>query len=355
MEIINDIQLPYPILKAMMNDPYDNKGADYSVSSLYDGPKMVLGKKRLGLLTKLKENPNKELYDKLKTLFPRQMNCEYENYDFNKIEILPVRASERIDLLEGSMQHDGLEHRLVDDPEFIVEKRLSVHVPVGDKKVLITGAFDCFCKVNNTLYDYKSMKAGGWKWRESKIPPYSQQVNIYRLLMKLNNMANPQRLMLVFIIKGWNELDAKSHDYPPRPYMQHEINILPDHEIIRIIREKIQQLEAFQDTPTEEIPYCSKEQRWESDPIWKICKKKADGTIPIRPRAIPHGKFESLDAAEHVMRKKSDDYFIHEESGMPKRCFKFCEVHKAGFCDWPEQWTANRSETTETGDMPLLQ
>jgi len=54
-----------------------------------------------------------------------------------------------------------------------------------------------------------------------------------------------------------------------------------------------------------------------------------------------------------MIRKKSDDYFIHEESGLPKRCFKYCNVYKAGLCDYPEVWTADRSEATETTENSL--
>ena len=172
--------------------------------------------------------------------------------------------------------------------------------------------------------------------------------------MKLNNIANPQRLVIIFIVKGWNELDAKSYDYPPQQYMEEEIQLQSDHEVVELIKEKITLIESYKDTPLENIPYCTPEQRWESDPIWKICKKKKDGSIPVRPRAVPNGKFESEEAAQLGMRKRSSDYFIHEESGMPKRCFKYCSVYKAGLCDYPEVWTFNRSEDTETNEIIVV-
>ena len=355
MELINDCQLPYPIYKALCNDPYTNGGADHSVSSLYNGPKMIIGEKRIQKLKELKKTKSKELYEQLQKLFPAELSLPFEQFDMNSIVIPEAKASERLELFEGSMYHDGLEHRLANDEEFIVEKRLKVSLPVNGKQIIISGAFDVYCKKNNTLYDHKTIKAGGWKWRESKLKGYGQQLNIYRLLMKLNNVANPQEAKIIFMVKGWNELDAKTHGYPPRQYMLEDVPLMPDVEIIQLIKEKVTTIESYMETPLSEIPYCEKDQRWEGDPVWKICKKKADGSIPVRPRAIPHGKFETLEAANQAMRKKSDDYFIHEESGLPKRCFKYCNVYKAGLCDYPEVWTANRSEAPETAEnLPFL-
>jgi len=309
--IINNEGVPYPIYKAVINDGYTAGNADFSVTQLYDAPKKVYGD-RIVARNGTKRN-----------------------------------ISDVLDMFEGSITHEGMEYRLKDDKEFITEKRLFVNIKVGDQTILLSGAFDCYCIPNKTLYDYKTTSAGGWKMRHKKMIQYSQQVNIYRILMKLNSYEDPQSIKIIFFVKGWNQIDAYSHDYPRSRFMEENVEKLSDEQVITLIKEKISILLQSSTTPYAEIPYCSPEQRWEDPPVWKVCKLDFKGKEPVRPRAVPKGIFIEHESAENFLKVKGKGYFIREFGGKPVRCLKYCQVGKTGICNFLKEYEENEKEISD--------
>lgn len=315
--LINDLCLPYPIYKAMANDPYTNGGADYSVSQLFEGPKYIFGNRAI----------------------PKGFR---------------EKTSDKLALFDGSMTHDGLEHRLINDDEFIVEKRMFLNIIINDRPIKISGAFDVYCKTDFTLYDYKTTALGGWRMRHKKMPAYSQQVNIYRLMMKMNKIAEPTRLKIIFIVKGWNKIDSFSANYPPTQYPEEIVELVPYEEVVQLLRTKINMLEHYKNMPLEEMPYCEPHQRWEDPPTYKVCKYDANGQMPLRPRAVAHGVFNTEEEAKALQQKKGSGYFYTEVGGIPKRCLEYCKVAKAGLCDFGQKFNAEKYQKDNESDLPLI-
>lgn len=321
--LINDINLPYPIFKAILNDPYSNGDADYSVSQLFESARYIFGHRRMP--------PG-----------------------------FTEKVSDKMALFEGSMYHDGVEHRLIDDPEFIVEKRLFLNIMVNGEPVKISGAFDVYHIDSETLYDHKTTKAGGWKMRHKKMAAYGQQVNIYRLLMKLNKVAEPMNLAIIFMIKGWDEIDSYSPGYPPCQFMLEPVSVMEYDEVVGLIRSKIIELESYKDMELSEMPYCEPHQRWEDPPTYKVCKLDKNGNIPLRPRAVPRSKtvaksvFDTEEEAVKLKQKLGSEYFWTEVGGEPKRCLKHCKLAKAGICDFGERYKKTKYDSAEPQKDSLL-
>lgn len=105
--------------------------------------------------------------------------------------------------------------------------------------------------------------------------------NKYRLQLSMYRWLNPDKVTepmgyIQYIFKDWAKLDAGfKAGYPQLPVLQQPIPLLSEAETKAYIRNKLNDLNKYWDSPQEAIPLCSPEDLWASKAQWQY-KVKAD-------------------------------------------------------------------------------
>lgn len=303
MKIVCD--LPAPLYRSIVDDPYDAGSSDWTPSSLADPPRIRALLKRHG-------------------------------------DDVRVLASKRWWLFMGQLVHSVLE-RLTLPPGASKEVRLYADLNgyrIGGKYDLYVGAerFRCVDGEDSeldippyTIIDFKTLKSyalvfaaksGGLK------DEWKAQLNILAWLARKNDMR-VDNIGIIPISLDWDPdklLDEK--DYPPKPSQVLDGNLWGDEEVENYILSRIAAHESFDaSTPDHELPLCSPVERWERRAEWVVMKKGAD-------RATK-GKLDSeAEAIAYMEAKRLAPPLFSPvfRPGIQKRCRSFCDV--ARFCDY---------------------
>lgn len=144
---------------------------------------------------------------------------------------------------------------------------------------------------------------------------YSWQGSIYRWL-------NPQKITkdemaIQFIFTDWSAGKARSDPKYPQQRLQQRIiplKSLPETEAF--IKRKVAQLEQYMDAPEKDLPPCTDEDLWRSEPVFKYYKNPSKMSRSTK-------NFDTLQEAQ--MRKAEDGHVgvIVEQPGQVTAC-KYC-------------------------------
>lgn len=286
MKITNDIGLPKPLMRALEvpEEKFDDK--TIRVTELI-GPALV-----------------------------RRLRRKYGHK-------LVVKASDQIWSLYGTIGH-GILHKYT-DPGEVAEKRITVDC-MG---IRLTGRFDLLAgdHITDTLVDWKfvtvwSLKddeTGKWTGRKE----WTWQMNIYRYLLYKETDKLVSKLNIVALLRDWSKLEAlrqgKSGGYPESQVVTLDIPVFPLDQIESYIKGRIED-------HTQELPICSKEERWAKPDCWKVKKK---GNQRAMPGAVYNNPADAKFRVDE-MTKKGVECVIEHIPGRSVRCESYCDV--APFC-----------------------
>lgn len=124
-----------------------------------------------------------------------------------------------------------------------------------------------------------------------------------------------------FVFTDWQKMQARSNPgYPQKRVESKEIQLFSLEETEEWINEKLRLLEKFKDTPESELPECTPEELWQSDPQFKYYKDPAKAN---KPGARSTKNFDDLGEARRYQAEKGGVGTIKTIPGEPKRC-AFC-------------------------------
>ena len=171
--------------------------------------------------------------------------------------------------------------RIVVNPTEVTAEQIPVYMEIRKSIKLgdwtISGKFDFVAE--GALTDYKSTST--WtainKVNDDK---YRKQGSIYKVIHK-DIITNPH-LTIVYWFTDWKEASAKGDPtYPQSPVLPYKIKLMDEDTTIQFMQSFINQLEKNENTPEPELPYCTKEELWQDDPVYKYYRdpmKKARAT-----------------------------------------------------------------------------
>lgn len=238
----------------------------------------------------------------------------------------------------GHTIHDGIEKAWVRDyassmrklglPEKMIQ-RIEINPPVptpgkipvyleirSEKEFMgygITGKFDMI--LEGVLQDFKSTSAFTWVYG-GKDEDYKLQGSIYRWLNQ--DKVTADHMVINFIFTDWSRAEAKRNpNYPQQRVLPRRIELYSVPEIEEWMRNKIRALEAAADLPEDQLPRCTDEELWRSDPVWKfyLDPKKAQD-----PNARSTKNCSSLQEAREYQASKGGKGVIIEVPGKVKAC-----------------------------------
>lgn len=135
-------------------------------------------------------------------------------------------------------------------------------------KWTITGKFDFIGE--GKVQDFKSTSTFTYK-KQTGADKYTQQGSIYRWLDP--RKIHQDRMDIHYIFTDWKGAMAKTDpSYPPKRFHTQSFELLSLNETEAFIRKKLALIEQYWDAPEEEIPQCSDEELWRSEPQFKYYK-----------------------------------------------------------------------------------
>jgi len=274
MKYTNKQNLPEALYKAVINDPY-KRDSDFSASMLSTPPQIIVLKER------------------------------------HKDDIT-VDVSDLIYPLIGNNTH------------YILER---IGIKNGLQEERFTGTFWNGLTVSGKLDFYDYMKIL-WDYKittryvliDGVKPEWESQSNINAHLLRINRFSvNGAKICVIF--RDWSKIQAmKVPDYP-----KHQVAVLPvrlwdEKDVEDYINERVKLHYQSMDAPSDQLPECTPEERWDKPTIYAIMKKGRKSSVR---------NLFSLENAQEYIDKNELDINIHsiqERLGESTRCEYYCDV-----------------------------
>lgn len=196
-----------------------------------------------------------------------------------------------------------------------LEQRAKKTVTVNGKTWTVGGKFDMVAE--GIVHDNKSTSAYTWVYG-GRDEEHQQQGSLYRWL-------NPDKITedfirINYIFTDWQKAQARQNpNYPQKRVKSKDIVLLSEAEVQRWVEWKLQLVMKYWDAPERDIPNCTDEELWISDPKFKYY---AD---PAKTSGRSTKNFDSLLEANAFKAEKGNKGIIITVPGEPKRC-DYCDA-----------------------------
>lgn len=283
MILTNHLNLPEQIVNAVKKDDYNNNGT-YSATTLLKDPKEII-------------------------LFNRHKDEITED------------VSEHVYSLLGTSVHYILEKAEEGENQFKEER---LYYKFGDDT--ISGKFDFYDMEEEMLGDYKVTTV--YKYLLGDNEHYRFQLLTYAYLLRKNGFpCKGGRIYQIF--RDWQRSKAKfDKSYPQKP-----VNVITfrfyDKDFTYIeneIQQRLANIHKYEDFADDEIPICSKENRWATDDKFAVMKKGRKSAMRV---------LNSKKEAEEWMKNNGGE-FIQERPAESRKCVDYCSC-----CEFCNFWREN--------------
>lgn len=262
MSISNKLNLPAPILAAIMNDPHTPSGADISVSQLLKPPRIV----------------------QLERL--------------HRDEIVED-ASERIWSLLGRLGHKVLEQ--AGDASHVEQALIATFAGWT-----VSARIDL---LGDVIVDYKFTTV--WSCKDGLKPEWEQQMNVYAGICWQQGIQ-VKGAEIVCIYRDWSKMEARRDaGYPQVGVQVFPVPLWEPEMVVQFIESRIANHRAARTL----LPECSAEDRWARPDLWSV---KTPGSA--RAKRLYATEAEAIDACKHGY------YIVERRPGEWVRCAAYCSV-----------------------------
>lgn len=164
---------------------------------------------------------------------------------------------------------------------------------------------------------------------KTKDDDYILQGSIYRWLQP--EIITRDEMAIQFIFTDWSAARANSDpSYPQARIQQRVLKLKSLAETDAFIKRKLRLIEQYWDSPEEEIPYCTDEELWRSDPVFKYYKNPAKTSRSTKNFDTKQEAYQRLAEDGHVG-------MVVEQPGQVTAC-RYCPGF--GLCTQKDQLVA---------------
>ena len=155
----------------------------------------------------------------------------------------------------------------------------------------VSGKFDFVEK--GRVMDIKTTKTYTWIAGD-KMDDYIKQGSIYRWLNP--EIITDDFMDVMFVFTDWSPLQAQANkDYPQKRVIIKTLPLMDITETELFVRERLQELKRYQDTPQEELPLCTPQELWMNPSKWAFYK---DATKTARATKLFDTRQEAITASQ---------------------------------------------------------
>lgn len=285
MRITNKLKLPVGLVNAVSTERH-NKPGTLSVTTLLKGVKEVL----------LTERHWDEMTDD---------------------------ASDRVWAVFGTAVHALLEH---EGPGEFAEEQMGLKVG----GITVTGRIDNYNMETATITDWKT--ASVWKVKMQDFDDWYWQGILYAWILRKNGFP-AKKCRFIALLKDHSKSKARiDSQYPASPCYVYQFNVRKKDMLAAeiLVCKKTAEYRKYRDTPDDEIPPCTPEERWADDEKWAVMKSGRKSAVRL---------FDSEEAAAffcaEMTEKGEKGYSVEYRPGQSRKCLDYCPAR--AFCDFAQK------------------
>jgi len=298
----------------MERERYSSSG-DYSVTEIIDPPRLVRLKKRHG----------HEVEQPLSSVIASMMGTAMHEYFEKYLKKWVFKTGYGGYTFEEQLEIGMLERKL-------------------------SGRYDI--RDNLDLIDLKTCKV--WKKVfDPNLKEWTEQQNCYNYLIKEARNIELKRLLIIAIYKDWQEGQSlRNPTYPNDQVEEYELPKWPYQVTKDFIETNLRRHIAVEDVPDDELPACSREERWERfngghQVEYAIMKSPKSN----RAMKLIKTNLDDALAAAQSMKGITKDSFIEVRYAQRTRCEKWCSVNI--YCNDYKSYRAAKKNNTLNDYIPL--
>jgi hypothetical protein len=218
-------------------------------------------------------------------------------------------ASDRIWALFGQAVHVVCERGNVSD---LVETRFSSKFD----EYTVSAQIDSLGLKDGVLTDYKTTSVYKIKNSKEGDADWTAQLNIQAELLRRNGHI-VKKLQIVALLRDHSRSQAaRDFNYPDTPVVVVPIAMWTEEKTVAFITARIKSHMSAEI----ELPFCSKEERWASDPVYAVMKHGRKTAVKL---------FDNESEAKSMIGD-SKEMYLQVRPGESRRCADYCSVAK--FC-----------------------
>lgn len=206
---------------------------------------------------------------------------------------------------------------LEENPDIIpvyLEQR--AHRRVGS--YLVSGKFDFVGQ--GRLEDFKTTGVFA-AMSGSNDAKYILQGSIYRWLNP--DLITDDYMSIQFIFTDWSAMQARqSPNYPPHRFQERKLKLLSIEETDAYIKRKLSDFDDLVDLPEPDLPLCTDEDLWRTEPVFKWYKNHDKDTVATASKSTKNFGTD-LEARTHMMTVGKGAGIVVEKPGQVNAC-KYC-------------------------------
>jgi hypothetical protein len=251
---------------------------------------------------------------------PRQYQLLRRHHD--KIVINPV--DDLWHSLLGTIVHYILERYGRNIKGEMAEVRMGVDFVINGKTVHLHGKFDNYVEETKHLRDYKLTSALSMLYDKEE---HELQLNILRLICEYNGI-NVDKISNIYLFPHLDKRMKNNENYPKRYIEEKFYNVRSEKEVIQLIKRRIKAHVEAIECNDEELPFCTDEERWIRDTVYKVFTMKKDGKGFSSRAAYVSTSLNEL--REYIKNNINGSYMESSFKGKPTRCL-YCKA--SNFCN----------------------
>ena len=202
-----------------------------------------------------------------------------------------------------------------------MEQRSFREIVVNGVTYKIGGKFDQV--LQGRLFDAKSTSVYAYILGK-KDEDYAWQGGIYRWLNP--ELITDDRIYIQFVFTDWQKTRARADPtYPQTKALEYPVEMPSLEETEQFIRNKLIELQKYQNAPDEQIPFCTDKELWRGETVYKYY---ADPTKATAPGSRSTKNFEDKSEAHAFMASKGGKGVVIAAVGDVKAC-EFCPAFNA--------------------------
>jgi hypothetical protein len=273
----------------MHRGQYSSGGADYSVTTLLDPPRVVFLNKR----------------------------------HLHKVKLY---VEDLLHSYNGTGAHDYWEKMLTLIPNTPYECETRLSHTVNNR--VVSGAFDCVYN-ETVMYDMKNTSV--WKMMFGSKDDWAAQQNIYRWLYWNDRKRLLKELRIVGLFRDWSlrELQRGGPKYPRYPAMEIKLPVWDLDDAFDFMAERVNTMIAHEDTPDDELPLCSYEDMWsEPDKVAVMSTRLKSRAVRVLSDMPTAKAFVNKYLADKNCKDSVKTLSYEIRPATRKRCEDWCPVNK---------------------------
>lgn len=267
---------------------YSSGGADYSVTTLLDPPRVVF--------------LNKRHLDKV-SLFVQDLLYSYS----------------------GTGAHDYFEKMLNLIPNSPYECETRLNTTINGRK--ISGAFDIVYNEED-MYDMKNTSC--WKVMFGDKIDWAAQQNMYRFMYHEDRNKLLKTLRIVALFRDWNKNEKfrAGSKYPEHPAMEYRLPVWKLDRTLEFMEGRVNLMIANEDVKDDDLPLCSYEDMWSKPDQVAVKSTRLKKAVRVLSSQKAADNFVKNYLKGKTCKDSVQTLSYEVRPAMRTRCEHWCPVNK---------------------------